>query len=191
MVTDLRHLLDLREDAGGPVRKLAEHLYNIVQAATAGDTGTAWQTALPCPRRPGHRACTGRIVVARPAPSGPIHWQCSTCADTGDISGWEGCPFDLRRTRPALATLGAEFVVSTETIAALRDLTMLDPDGERVVFRARAHPCGAALSATGEELEELIGHVAAEANHQSDRRRRYRFDAAFVELTHAAASVPD
>ena len=46
----LRHFLDLSEDAPGPARRLAEHQSNIVRAATAGDVGTAWESALPCRR---------------------------------------------------------------------------------------------------------------------------------------------
>jgi hypothetical protein len=53
LVTDLRHFLDLSEDAPGPARRLAEHLSNIVRAATAGDVGTAWESAaLPAPTGP-------------------------------------------------------------------------------------------------------------------------------------------
>jgi hypothetical protein len=40
-VTDLNHFLDLPEDTPGPARRLAEHLSDIVKAATAGDAGTA------------------------------------------------------------------------------------------------------------------------------------------------------
>jgi hypothetical protein len=50
-VTALRHFLDLPDDTPGPARRLAEHLSNIVRAATAGDAGTAWESALPCRRR--------------------------------------------------------------------------------------------------------------------------------------------
>jgi len=32
-------------------RRLAEHLSNIVRAATAGDAATSWESALPCRRR--------------------------------------------------------------------------------------------------------------------------------------------
>ena len=51
LVTDLNHFLDLPEDTPGPARRLAGHLSNIVRAATAGDAGTAWESALPCRRR--------------------------------------------------------------------------------------------------------------------------------------------
>ena len=50
----------------------------------------------------------------------------------------------------------------------------------------RAHGNGAVLAATDEELDELIGFVAAEANHEPNRRRQHRLDAAFTALTEAA-----
>jgi hypothetical protein len=37
-----------------------------------------------------------------------------------------------------------------------------------------------------EELEELVGYVAADANHEPNRRRRQRLDTAFTVLTDAA-----
>jgi hypothetical protein len=43
---------------------------------------------------------------------------------------------------------------------------LLDIDCERLVFGMRAHGNGAVLAATDEELDELIGFVAAEANHE-------------------------
>jgi len=69
----------------------------------------------------------------------------------------------------------------------LRELQLLDPDCERLVFRIRAQHDGAVLSATEDDLEELIGAVAAEANHEPNRRRQQRLDAAFDALNDAAA----
>ncbi len=66
-VSDLRHFLDIPEDAPGPTRKMAEHLGSIVRAATATKTSSAWETALPCRRRPGNRparvtlSCSGQM----------------------------------------------------------------------------------------------------------------------------------
>lgn len=82
--TDLNHFLDLPADTPAPARRLAEHLSSIVKAATAGDAGTAWETALPCRRRPGNRRCPGRMIVLRTEPPAPIHWQCGVCDDEGD-----------------------------------------------------------------------------------------------------------
>ena len=66
------------------------------------------------------------------------------------------------------------------------ELRLLDIDCERLVFGMRAHGNGAVLAATDEELDELIGFVAAEANHEPNRRRQHRLDAAFTALTEAA-----
>jgi len=186
MVTDLHHFLDLPADTPGPARRLAEQLSNIVRAATAGDAGSAWETALPCPRRPANRRCPGRIIVLRTEPPAPIRWQCSVCGDQGLISNWAESPYDLRLRRLTLADPVNQIVINHEVAAALRELRLLDPDCERVVFRIRAHRDGAVLPATDEDLEELIGFVAAEANHESNRRRQRRLDTAFNALNNAA-----
>ncbi|HEX5595070.1 MAG TPA: hypothetical protein VFX61_03470 [Micromonosporaceae bacterium] len=187
MVTDLHHFLDLPPDTPGPARRLAEHLGDIVRAATSGDAGTAWESALPCRRRPANRACPGRMIVLRTEAGAPIRWQCSVCDDTGVINNWEDSPLDLRRRGLTVAETTSDIVIANEIAAALRDLQLLDPDCERLVFRIRAQHQGAVLTATDEDLDELIGAVAAEANHEPNRRRQQRLDAAFDALNNAAA----
>jgi hypothetical protein len=186
MVTDLHHLLDLPDGTPGPARRLAEHLSNIVRAAAAGDAGIAWESALPCRRRPGNRRCPGRMIVLRTEPTAPIRWQCSACDDEGIISNWAGSPCDLRPRRLTLAGPVNEIVISEEAAAALRELRLPDADCERLVFRIRAHDGGAVLPATPGDLDELIGFVAAEANHAASRRRRQRLDTALDALSNAA-----
>jgi hypothetical protein len=188
-VADLTHFLELPEDVPGPARRLAEHLGGIVRAATAGDANTAWTSALPCRRRPGNRPCPGRMTILRPEPPAPIQWRCSTCQDEGVTSNWQDSPYDLRPRRLALARTSHEFVIPDQVAAALRGLHLLDPDAERLVFRIRAHPDGAAVTATADDLEELIGFVAAEANHEPNRRRQRRLDTAFNVLNDALAAM--
>ena len=190
VVTDLHHFLDLPEDTPGPARRLAEDLTNIVRAATAGDAATAWESALPCRRRPGNRRCLGRMIVRRTQPGAPIHWQCSVCEDDGVISNWEDSPFDLRPRQLTVAEPAHDIVIPNDIAAALRDLQLLDPDCERLVFRIRAHNGHAILAATDGDLDELIGFVAAEANNEPNRRRQQRLDAAFDALS-TAAQTPD
>ena len=186
MVTDLHHFLDLPPGTPGPARRLAEHLSTIVRAATAGDAGTAWESALPCRRRPANRRCPGRMLVLRTEPPAPIRWQCSVCDDEGIISNWADSPFDLRRRRLTLAHPVNELVIPNEVAAVLRELQLPDADCERVVFRIRAHDGGAVLPTTGDDLDELIGFVAAEANPEPSRRRRQRRDTARDALSNTA-----
>lgn len=81
-----------------------------------------------------------------------------------------------------------ESVIPDQVVAVLRELRLLDTDGLRLAFRIRAHHDGAALAADADELDELIGSVAAETNHEPDRRRRQRLDSAYDRLGAAAPS---
>ncbi|MGH9071425.1 MAG: hypothetical protein ACRDX8_09760 [Acidimicrobiales bacterium] len=185
-ISDLRHYLDMPEGVPGPARRMAELLGSIVKAATAGAVGAPWTTALTCGRRPDHRPCPGRMMVRRAGPQGPINWACSDCGDEGIISGWEDSYADLRpRGLTSVSAWARGVAVSDEVIATLRVLTLLDPDCERLVFSARAVDGGAVLVADADALEELVGFVAAEANHESNRRRRQRMEQAFAVLSEA------
>jgi hypothetical protein len=125
------------------------------------------------------------MIVLRTEPGAPIRWQCSGCDDTGVISNWEDSPFDLRRRQLTLAEPTNDIVIPNETAAALRDLQLLDPDCERLVFRIRAQHHDTVLSVTDDDLDELLAAVAAEANHEPNRRRQQRLDAAFNTLNNA------
>jgi hypothetical protein len=129
------------------------------------------------------------IAIVWAEAAAPIRWWCTVCDDEGVISNWADTPYDLRRRRLSVAGNVDEVIVSDETAAALRALVLLDPDCERLVFGMRAHPDGAVLLADADDLEELIGFVAAEANHEPNRRRQHRLDAAFNALTEAAQTL--
>ena len=129
------------------------------------------------------------IAIMGAEAAAPIRWWCSVCGDEGVISNWADSPYDLRRRRLSVAGDVDEVAVSDKTAAVLRDLVLLDPDCERLVYGMRAHPDGAALLTSADDLEELIGFVAAEANHEPNRRRQDRLDAAFNTLTEAAQTL--
>jgi hypothetical protein len=190
MVTDLRHFLDMTDEAPGPARKLAEYFGCVVRAATAADDGAPWVSALKCRRRLGNRLCAGHVAVSRTEPPAPIEWRCSACGDEGVISSWEDSPFDLRDPHPL--TDGEprfEVTMNDETAAALRDLQLLDMECERLVFQMRCLSDHIVLSATATELDQLIGFVAIEANHETNRSRQKRLDATLEALNEAIKYV--
>lgn len=189
-VSDLRHFLDMPDDAPGPAMRIAEQLSLITQAATAGVAGVGWVSALPCMRRPGHRACPGTIEVARTDVPPSIHWRCTSCGDDGVISGWEQSPFDLRCGPGAKDGEEIVVVVDAGVAATLRSLMLVDIASERLVFRAGATERGVKLAGDEDDFEELIGYVAAEANHEEDQRRRKRLDTAFDVLSKALSGGP-
>jgi hypothetical protein len=183
---DLRHYLDLDADVPGPARAVATRLSRIVRAGTAGDAGSARTSGLPCDRRPGRRPCPGRLVLRRAGAEPSIAWRCSACGDEGVVSGWEGSPFDLRRTRPVAVPRDRErVVVDAEVAVTLYDLLTVDADTERMIFRAETADAGIALDGGREDFDMLLDAVAAEANHADDRRRRQRLDAAYDVMSRA------
>jgi hypothetical protein len=182
-VSDLRHFLDVPDYAPAPARRMAEHLTLVVRAATAGDTGLRWVSAVKCQRRPGHRACAGYIAVFRTDVPPSIQWSCTACGDEGVISGWEGSPFDLRaRAHDAVRRGSRRVTISPGVADALQGLKLLDDACERLVFQATVSENTIVLAANEDDLDELIGYVAAEANHAGDRRRQKRLDEAFAVL---------
>jgi hypothetical protein len=76
-------------------------------------------------------------------------------------------------------------VIPAETAAALRDLQLIDRDVERVLFRAEAIDEGVALLGDDDDIEALMDCVAAEANHEENRRRQRRLGDAFDILCRA------
>lgn len=168
-VSDLRHFLDLPEDVPGPARRMAEHLTLIVRAATAGVSGFTWVSALGCNRRPKRVACPGHLAVCRTDIPPSIDWRCTSCDDRGIISGWERSPFDLRpRSGDQPPVDGVEVVASADVAKTLRSLMLLDTASERLVFRAQVVGDEIVVSGAEDELDELAGYVAAEANHEGD-----------------------
>ena len=129
------------------------------------------------------------IAIVWAEESAPIRWWCTVWDDGGVISNWADTLYDLRRRRLSVAGDVDEVIVSDETAAVLRELVLLDPDCERLVFGMRARPDGAALLSSADDLEELIGFVAAAANHEPNRRRQDRLDAAFNALTETAQTL--
>ena len=110
-----------------------------------------------------------------------------SCGDEGVISGWEQSPFDLSTTNAEEGpgdTVRA--VITPEVAGTLRSLTVVDSAGERLIFRTSVVGGRILLAGDVEDIDELAGYVAAEANHERNRTRQKRLDAAFDALSDVA-----
>jgi hypothetical protein len=119
-----------------------------------------------------------------------IQWRCTGCNDEGVISGWEDSPYDLRQSLAVSDNeLRYETLVNDELAETLRRLMLLDMECERLVFQMHSSNEGIVLTASVEELDDLLGFVAADANHETNRRRQKRLDAALDVLSDALKDV--
>ena len=69
-------------------------------------------------------------------------------------------------------------MITAEVAATLRSLMAVDSACERMIFGASISDGGVVLEGDLDDLDELVGYVAAEANHEADRRRQRRLDSA-------------
>ena len=105
-------------------------------------------------------------------PGDAIQWRCDDSGNKGVIRGWKDSPYDLRFPRPVAQPDWVSVAVPAEVAATLRGILMLDADTQRYVFRARATPGGAELLGSVDDLDELVGFVAAEANNDGNRANK-------------------
>jgi hypothetical protein len=81
----------------GPAGRLADYFGSIVFAAARAQPGR-WQTVpVRCRRRPARRPCEGRIEARTSQAAEVVEWICPNCGDRGQISNWNGTPWDPRR----------------------------------------------------------------------------------------------
>ncbi|MDH4119176.1 MAG: hypothetical protein OEW30_17490 [Acidimicrobiia bacterium] len=182
LVCDLRHYLDMHEDAPGPARRLASQLGAVVRAGSALPVGTSATSGVGCTKRPGRRPCDGFIMVFRHR-NGQIAWACDVCGDEGVITGWEGSPTDVSGLDDSYAegeTIAV--VMSCSLFDLLRGVLVLDAASELLIARAEGASEGVVLSGSAEAFDELVGYVASEANAETDRRRARLFDEACTVL---------
>jgi hypothetical protein len=182
---DLQHFLDLGPQVSGPALKLAEHLHQHRRAASAEDAHTPWETAPPYRRRPTNRRCLGRIMLVCADPDQAIGSSCSHYGDEGTISNWAGSIHDLRRQQ-LTAAQPRLIIIIADTAAALRTLPFLENDCQRAVFAIRGLNDELHLALTDIELDELIDALAAESNHEPNRRSQRQLDNAYDALTAAS-----
>ncbi|MDP2948726.1 MAG: hypothetical protein Q8P22_04235 [Chloroflexota bacterium] len=181
-ITDITHFEDLPPDLSkGPAGRIARYFGSIVSAASVSPVGRWVNVALWCRRRPGRKLCPGHIRLRRLEPSGPVEWHCSSCGDRGLISNWQGSSWDLSREGETEGER-REMLVSREEHRELRRMVALDPESQRVVDGTVVTTRGIVMRGTEEELDDLLGCVAFEANHEENRRRRRILDGVYERV---------
>lgn len=188
LVADLRHFLDMPDDAPAPAKRLGLQLSAIVRAASARPTGSGARSAIGCTRRPGRRPCEGLIMVFRRT-NGEITWSCDACGDEGVIHGWEGSPADVSGLDASYAEGDTvTLVIARELFDVIRGVLLLDDASELLVARAEGTAVGVVLTGPADAFEELVEYVASEANAETNRRRMRLLDESCTELEAALAA---
>jgi hypothetical protein len=171
LVSDLRHFLDLADDAPSAAARLGAQLGAIVRAASVYPVGGGATSAVGCTKRPGRRPCDGFVMVFRRT-SGEIACSCDVCGDEGVITGWQGSPFDVSGLDDSYVDGGVIMVEMTRDLFdVVRGVLLLDAASELLVARAQGTSTGVLVSGCLGAFEELVECVASEANAETDRRR--------------------
>ena len=164
--TQLRHFLgDSGEfwDIKGPARKFAKFLCSIVKAATSEVLEISFPTGIRCRRRPRHKPCKGEVYAFLDNKKNVIEWYCPVCKDNGYKSDWEHTNWDMRFSNIILVRL----ILIECTL--IKDKTLAGPDLTDRFDSADEISNSITVYYTPDELEALLGFIAAEANHTSDK----------------------
>lgn len=166
----------LPADLPGPVRKLAEFICSLVQSVTSHSFEALVPTGVRCRRRPKHKPCTGEVFAFLNEEIGTIQWNCFTCGDNGFIYDWENTKWDMRNADliPVRLHVDERDLILNETLAG--------PDLTDRLESAKQVTDSVVVCYNSEELENLIGYVAAEANHPPERKIQEALDALYDSL---------
>lgn len=181
-ITDLRDFLD---DAGLPVRRAA-YWCRVVEAATVRPDGAWGGSAVRCRRSRGRARCAGYVRVRRSDATETIEWKCATCGDRGVISGWAETAWDLRGAAVHRTEALMDVRLSHDEYFHLRACEAIGVEAPVLLAGATVDADGVVLGGTEAELDDVLGHLAAEANHTHNRRRRV-LDAVYARLEDALA----
>ena len=178
--TKVTHFLsedgELPADLPGPARNLAEFICSLVQSVTSHSFEALVPTGVRCRRRPKRKPCTGEVFAFLNEELGAIQWNCFTCGDNGFIYDWENTKWDMRDTDliPVRLHVEERDLILNETLAG--------PDLTDRMGSAKQVTDSVVVYYSSDELENLIGYVAAEANHNPDIKIQKVLDALYDSL---------
>ena len=187
-ITDLRHFLDgAGLLVGGPPGRRAAYWCQVIEAATVRPDGACGGSAVRCRRSRRRVRCAGYVRVQRSDATETVEWECPTCNDRGVISGWVGTAWDLRGAAVDRPGPLIEVRLSHDEYTHLLGCEAIGVEMPVLLAAATVDDAAIVLAGTEAELDDVLGHVAAEANHTRHRRRRVALDAAYARLENALA----
>jgi hypothetical protein len=180
LFTKVGHFLnedgELPADLPGPARNLAEFICSLVRSVTSHSFEALVPTGVPCRRRPKRKPCTGEVFAFLNEDINAIQWKCPTCGDNGFIYDWENTKWDMRDTDLIPVRLHVE-----ERDLILNE-TLTGPDLTDILKSTKQVADSVVVYYSSEELENLIGYIAAEANHNPDQKIQEDLDALYDSL---------
>lgn len=192
IITDITHLFSDDPTAEMPDELLAFRSFLGTIIAAASFTGEAeFTSAIPCRKRVNRKACTGFILVRNQSfPEPFLYWHCSSCDDGGRIANWRKCAYDKscfpeRPSEDDESNPFIEVTITREEMKALLDGMIYDPDSDRIIYRARPANRGILLRGRYWDMDNLVGYLAADANHEENKKRQKLLDAVYEKVESA------
>lgn len=181
LFTKVPHFLDekgeLPSDLPGPARKLAEFICSIVKAVTGHSFEALVRTGVCCHRRPKRVPCEGEILAFLNEETKAIQWDCPVCGDNGFIYDWEGTNWDMRFSDAIPVRLHIE-----EKDLILNEI-FIEPDLTDRLETAKEVSEVVVVYFSPDELDDLLDHIAAAANHCHDKKIQDALDEIYDSLS--------
>ena len=163
----------------------SEYLSAIVSAATLAPPGVEVNTSVRCRKRPERKSCHGLIRLRLQENPAELIWWCPVCADSGVIRNWKGIPWNLSHTKGASAVNGDEFcevILTNNEYKLLTEIAILEPQAREIVQDASFMENGVMLIGSLDAMDELMGYIAFEANHEQKLRRQQALNNLFDKI---------
>ena len=158
----------------------------IVSAATLAPPGVEVVTDLRCRRRPQRRRCHGLIRLRLQEKPAELIWWCPQCGDNGIIRNWKGIPWTLVHTRTddiSNCDEYCEILLSKKEYALLTEISILESGAIKAVEDARVKDDAYVIVGSVEDIDDLMGYIAFEANHEQKPRRRLALNRLFDKFS--------
>ena len=161
------------------------YLAEIVSAATMAPPGMEFNTSLRCRRRPKRKPCQGHIRLLLQEVPPELQWWCSECSDNGTIKNWKGIPWDRSRLHwedSKKDTTYYKIHLREEEYSLLAEIAIVEPQAHSFVENAIQINAEYLLVGAAHVINDVIGYIAFEANHETNKRRQRALDCIYEKI---------